>query len=168
MLKIFSFFLLTLLVTLNTAISDTLKTNQNIFKEPNMKAPIVGEVQKGEVKILEKKGFWIKIKAASIEGWTKMSNVEIQSSKNLDLTSIDSGRSGKNNVVSTSGVRGLDGAELADANPDLKEFEQMKKLSIASVEGEKFSKSSELITRQVKYFETPTTQNNNNSPMGGR
>ena len=45
-------------------------------------------VSKGEVEVIDKKGFWIKIKKDSVEGWTKLNNVEIDKDSNFSLSSL--------------------------------------------------------------------------------
>ena len=66
----------------------------------------------------------------SIEGWTKLNNVEISKDSNFSLSSLNTGREGSGNIVSTSGVRGLDGADITSAQPDLIEFEKLQVLKV--------------------------------------
>jgi hypothetical protein len=168
MVKGYLCILIMLLISLSS-FADSLKSDQDLLKEPKIKSDVVGKAKKGNVEIIEKKGFWVKVKSNGLEGWTKMSNVQVDSSKSLDVAALDSGREGGGNIVSTSGVRGLDGAELADAQPDKNEFENMKKLLVSSEDGKSFASQSQLESRDLKYFPDPeNTQNSNPSPLGGR
>ena len=56
------------------SIADSLKSDQELKELPNMKSKVVGKVSKGEIEVIDKKGFWIKVKKDSVEGWTKLNN----------------------------------------------------------------------------------------------
>ena len=75
----------------------------------------------------------------SVEGWTKLNNVKIEKDSNLSLSSLNTGREGSGNIVSTSGVRGLDGDDITNAQPDMNEFEKLKKLAVQKNQLEKLS-----------------------------
>lgn len=145
------------------SIADSLKSDQELKELPNMKSKVVGKVSKGEIEVIDKKGFWIKVKKDSVEGWTKLNNVEIEKDSNLSLSSLNTGREGSGNIVSTSGVRGLDGEDITNAQPDMNEFEKLKKLTVTKSAGETFSQNSKLITKKIKFI-IVKKQNSNNNP----
>ncbi len=155
--------LIILLSVSSESVADSLKSDQELKESPNIKSKAVGNVSKGEVEVIDKKGFWIKIKKDSVEGWTKLNNVEIDKDSNFSLSSLDTGREGSGNIVSTSGVRGLDGEDITNAQPDINEFEKLKKLKVNKSVGENFSNKSNLITKKIDFI-IVKTQNSNNSP----
>ena len=143
--------------------ADSLKSEQELRKSPNIKSEVIGKVSKGEVEVIDKKGFWIKVKKDSVEGWTKLNNVEIDKDSNFSLSSLNTGREGSGNIVSTSGVRGLDGEDITNAQPDINEFEKLKKLTVQKSTGETFSQNSKLITKKIEFIVVKTQNSNNNS-----
>ena len=66
--------------------ADSLKSDQELRKFPKIKSEVIGKVSKGEVEVIDKKGFWIKVKKDSVEGWTKLNNVEIDKDSNFSLS----------------------------------------------------------------------------------
>jgi len=148
--------------------ADSLKSDQELKKSPNIKSEVVGKVSKGEVEVIDKKGFWIKVKKNSVEGWTKLNNVEIDKDSNFSLSSLNTGREGSGNIVSTSGVRGLDGEDITNAQPDINEFEKLKKLKVDKSVGESFSNNSNLTTKNIELIIVKTKNSNNNpsTPYG--
>lgn len=72
---------------------------------------------KKTVKVLEKKGFWVKIEADGKSGWVKLSDIELPSIPN-NIDPISTGRVANGNIVNTAGVRGLSPEELKSAKPN--------------------------------------------------
>ena len=52
--------------------ADSLKSEQELRKSPNIKSEVIGKVSKGEVEVIDKKGFWIKVKKYPAEGWINL------------------------------------------------------------------------------------------------
>ena len=52
--------------------------DQELLAEPHVKAEVSGEAEKGEVKIAERRGYWVKIQSGKLVGWTKLSNVKME------------------------------------------------------------------------------------------
>ena len=157
----FSFLVILSIVSVSKA--DSLKSDQELKELPNVKSKAVGKISKGEIQVIEKKGFWVKVKKDSVEGWTKLNNVKIEKDSNLSLSSLNTGREGSGNIVSTSGVRGLDGEDITNAQPDMNEFEKLKKLTVQKSAGETFSQNSKLITKKIEFIIVKTQNSNNNS-----
>jgi hypothetical protein len=72
---------------------------------------------KKTVKVLEKKGFWVKIEADGKSGWVKLSDIELPSISN-NIDPLSTGRAANGNIVNTAGVRGLSPEELKGAKPN--------------------------------------------------
>ena len=143
--------------------ADSLKSDQELKETPSIKGNVVGKAAKGNVEVIDKKGFWVKVKNDSIEGWTKLNNVEISKDSNFSLSSLNTGREGSGNIVSTSGVRGLDGEDITSAQPDLIEFEKLQSLKVDKSIGNKFEKNTGLSVKKIEFI-VVKTQNSNNNP----
>jgi hypothetical protein len=147
-----SIFLVSALLIAEQSLAEQLLKDQDLHAEPNVKSSISGKAKKGDVTVLGKKGFWLKIKAGDVEGWTKISNVKVEKSL-AGIGDLTTGREGSNNIVSTSGTRGLDGADLEKADPDLEEFSIFSNLKVSSEDGAQFAAAGKLMARKVDYVQ---------------
>jgi hypothetical protein len=113
------------------------------------------------VKLLKREGFWVEVEAAGLKGWVKLSTVNMGTSS-PGLNPMDTGRSGKGNIVSTSAARGLSAKDLTLAKPDPVQFAELQKLAVSSAEAEAFAKSGELHTRKIALI-TATPQSSDSA-----
>lgn len=88
--------------------------------QPAATATATGNVKAGAlVDILARKGFWAQVRSGATTGWLKLSRLSLDSGGGAgEIAALASGRTGTGNVVSASGGRGLDAADLAGATPD--------------------------------------------------
>ena len=95
----------------------TLK-NTALYKDASISsASSISIEAKKTVKIIEKKGFWVKIDFNGQSGWLKLNDLELPNIKpNVDA--ISTGRASSDNVVNTAGVRGLSPEDLKNSKPD--------------------------------------------------
>jgi hypothetical protein len=100
------------------------------------------------VKLIKREGFWVEIEAAGTKGWVKLTAVNM-GSQAPKLSPVDTGRSGKGNIVSTSAARGLSAKDLTLSKPDPGQFAELQKLAINSAEADKFAKAAGLKPRQI-------------------
>jgi hypothetical protein len=131
------------------ALADELLADQDLFSEPKAQSNVSAKAKKGQVSVVEKQGFWVKIKAGDALGWTKLSNIKAASTGGIGLP--ETGRGANGNIVSTSGVRGLDGGDLINAKPDIAELGKLVSLKITKEQGETFASSAGLESRKVSY-----------------
>jgi hypothetical protein len=100
------------------------------------------------VKLVKREGFWVEVEAAGAKGWVKLSTVNM-GAQSPGLNPMDTGRSGKGNIVSTSAARGLSAKDLTLAKPDPTQFAELQKLAVSRADADKFAKSGGLNTRQI-------------------
>jgi hypothetical protein len=134
-------------------------------QDPSATSQKIADVAaKKSVKVLEKKGFWVKIEAEGKSGWIKLSDIELPSISN-NIDPLSTGRKANGNIVNTAGVRGLSPEELKGAKPNtealevaIKNSELIKDSDIASFMsgGGLAPKSS---TPQIKTIKTTLTGN---------
>ena len=142
-------FLSIFLPIMGNAIAEELLTDQDLYSEAKAQSTVSAKGKKGPVTIIEKQGFWVKVKSGDSSGWTKLSNIKASSSGGIGLP--DTGRSSSGNIVSTSGVRGLDGGDLINAKPDFAEFSKLASLKLGKEQGAAFAKDGGLETRKINY-----------------
>ncbi len=81
--------------------------------------------------ITQRLGFWVKVKVNNTAGWLRLSDVHFAEAGNarVNLSSLELGRTGKNNIVSASAARGLSANQLQEAPADFSAVERLVSLS---------------------------------------
>ena len=64
----------------NSAAAAQLYENQRLLAAPDVHAKVIGLAKKGSVKVVKRRGYWVKIKAGSVVGWTMLSHVKMKES----------------------------------------------------------------------------------------
>ncbi|MEB3151188.1 MAG: hypothetical protein VKL60_19485 [Sphaerospermopsis sp.] len=108
-----------LLISLNSgnAFSQTIKTETPLFDSPDGKSTKNILKEGAEVKVLNRKGFWVQIESAGLKGWVKVGTIKFSDSK-VGGVAIDTGRATTGNIVASSASRGLSAIELEKAKPN--------------------------------------------------
>jgi hypothetical protein len=117
-----------------------------IRAEPYSDAGKTGDLERGDkLQINEKKGAWLKIKAARAGGWVRLLAVKRGSGGSrgsgeargvLDLAS---GRAGTGRVVATAGVRGMSEEDLKNARFNEAETQRLEGYSRSADQGRQFA-----------------------------
>lgn len=113
------------------------------------------------VKLAKREGFWVEVDAGGAKGWLKLSDITMGAGATGGIGALDTGRTGKGNIVSTSAARGLSAKELVAAKPDVQEFESLKTLGVSSQDAEQFAQAGGLKTRTVAMLSAPAASSNN-------
>ena len=108
-------FLLTLVFS-SVIQAQTLKENTGLFDKPD--GAKTADAKAGTpLKITKRQGFWIEVDAGGKKGWVKLGVVNMASTTGGSVA-LDTGRTGKGNIVSTSAARGLSAKDLLQGKPD--------------------------------------------------
>jgi len=132
----------------------TVMGNEVIRAEANAGASAVGTLAQGSsVHLLERKGFWVRVKSGAGTGWLKLSGLSLQSQKSASsaLPISASGRIGSGNVVSATGTRGISGEALVSARPDVAGVHQLQRNAVSSAEADRFASEGQLVSRNLDY-----------------
>lgn len=133
----------------------TMKADDTLRAEPSPASAAVGPATRNSrVEVLERKGFWMKVRAGGAVGWVKLTGVATDAPAGAgagSLTSLASGRSGSGNIVSASGTRGLSEAELRGARPDAEAVKQVRKMAVSSADSAQFAAEGRLQARKLDY-----------------
>ncbi len=137
--------------------SDTLRA------EPFPDAKSAGSIARNDkVEILDKKGAWLKVKAPKGSGWVRLLSVKrggsTKSNEASGVLSVASGRAGTGQVVSTTGVRGLNEEDLKAAKFNEDEVKKLESGLITSDQARQFAASGKLKPRKLDYLPKPNTQ----------
>lgn len=139
--------------------SGTAVKQDDLKAEPFKDAKTVGMVKKGEVvTILKKQGGWMEIKAGPATGWVRVLSVRKgaggagAASEIAGVAGVATGRAGTGQVVSTTGVRGLDDQDLKSAKFSEAEIKKAEAAAISAEEAKKFAAQAQLTERQVAWL----------------
>jgi len=158
------------LLVCNTALAQnvTVKLDDMLRADPNDKStgPKVSSSARGTM--IERRGFWVKVRANNAEGWLKLSAVALDQAEGgtsgvSALVGIASGRVGTGNIVTASGTRGLSDEELKSAKPDAIALDRVKKSVVSEQEVQQFAATGGLRSRQIALIPPPEPTNQNES-----
>ena len=128
-----------------------------LLAEPFADAKQVGTVAKGDtVTIMTKKSGWYQVNAASAKGWIRMLSVRRgaggKTSAAKDVAALSTGRAGTGQIVSTTGVRGLNVEELKSARFDENELKKAESFGVSKNDARAFAQKGGLLARAFNYL----------------
>ncbi|TNG00917.1 MAG: SH3 domain-containing protein [Gammaproteobacteria bacterium] len=135
--------------------------SSDLMDEPYRDANLLATLEEeAPVEILKRKGGWLNITAAGKTGWVRMSSVRKgkapakpdSGTEAKGILDLASGRAGTGNVVSATGVRGLNEEELKEAKFNPAEIEKMESFTINPKNAKRFAREGKLKARQVKFL----------------
>ena len=125
---------------------------------PATDAAAVAPLAEGaQVEALERKGGWTRVKAASGEGWVRMLALRYAgggAAKPGDsgiVQLLNVARSGTSGTQVTTGVRGLDAEQLANARPNAAELQKLQGYAAGRDAAAGFAASGKLQPQSVGY-----------------
>ena len=127
-------------------------------ENPATDATVVAELQENTaVDALERKGGWTRVKTASGDGWVKM--LALRYGAKGAAKQGDSGvsqlfnvaRTGSSGTQVTTGVRGLDAQQLANAQPNPNELARMEGFAADAKAAAGFAAKGKLSAKNVEY-----------------
>ena len=148
--------LLLLLPSLCLADPATLIRATDLKRSPGSDAGTVASLAAGTaVDALERQGGWTRVKASAGEGWVKMLALRYEAG----AKSGDSGvaqlfnvaRTGSSGTQVTTGVRGLDEQQLANAQPNKAELAKMGRFAVPADVAAAFAAQGHLAAKPVAY-----------------
>jgi len=139
--------------------------SSDLMDEPYRDATPLTELKEGAaVEIIKRKGGWLQIESAGNKGWVRMSKIRKgkaatqptagkEASGVLDLAS---GRAGTGNVVSATGVRGLNEEQLKEAKFNVSEVEKLESFAVSEQKAARFAQAGKLVSREVEFIPAAT------------
>jgi hypothetical protein len=125
--------------------------NDSIRFEPFADAKVTGTLNRGDsLEIISKKGAWLQVKSKKNAGWVRLLSVKrgsSSSSKQVDgVLAAVNGRAGTGQVVSTTGIRGLNAEELKAAKFNESEVKALESYTQSAEQGHQFANAGQLKT----------------------
>lgn len=146
--------------TLSTAHADAgiARNDDQLRAEPSPAAATVAPLAaNARLEVVERRGFWVRVRTASATGWLKLSSVTLEqrpsegASNVSALVGLATGRTGSGNIVSAAGTRGISAGDLRAASPDPGRLAEVKKMSVSAGQAEAYAATGGLRTRSVAY-----------------
>jgi hypothetical protein len=124
--------------------------------EPATDAATVAQLaENAVVDALERKGGWTRIKAGANEGWVKMLALRLGGPAKAGDTGLSQAfnvaRTGSSGTQVTTGVRGLDEAQLANARPNPAELAKLDTYATDRGAASTFAAEGKLMPAAVEY-----------------
>lgn len=131
-----------------------------LVAEPFKDAAKTGALSKGDaVTILKKKGGWYQVKTQKAQGWVRMLSVRRGAATRTDasreagdVAALSTGRAGTGQIVSTTGVRGLNEEQLKAAKFDGKELKKAESFSVSKADAQAFAAKGKLKGKARSYL----------------
>jgi hypothetical protein len=125
-------------------------------KEPATDAATVAQLtENATVDALERQGGWVRVKAGTNEGWVKMLALRYGGAAKAGDTGVmqafNVARSGSSGTQVTTGVRGLDEQQLANARPNPAELAKMSSFAADRNAASAFAAQGKLMPAAVEY-----------------
>lgn len=138
----------------------TLSRAETLRGKPFADAVVVLQVKSGaKVEIVSRNGGWYQVKSGGKTGWVRMLSVRRSAAASgsavTGLASVASGRTGTGKVTTTTGVRGLDEAELKAAAFDEAQLKKAESYRVSRKDADAFAKEARLTLRDAKPLPAP-------------
>lgn len=147
-----------LLPALGLAEPATVARAVDLKKDPASDAATLATLAEGtKVEALERRGGWTRVKAAPGDGWVRMLALRYAGAgeaKQGDLgivQAVNVARTGTSGTQVATGVRGLDGAQLANAQPNPAQLRKMDGYGVDKPAAASFAAAGNLEAVPVDY-----------------
>ena len=115
------------------------------------------------VDILERRGGWMRISTKGKSGWAKLHQVRVgagpEAKKSGGLAVLknvsQTGRSGSQGIVATTGIRGMSAEELKNAKPDPAAVKKVDGYSVTTSQAREYAKAAGLKESNVPALPKP-------------
>jgi hypothetical protein len=135
----------------------TLIRATELKREPATDAATVAKLpENAAVEALERKGGWIHVRAASGEGWVRLLALRYGAgpARQGDTGAkqlFNVARTGTSGTEVTTGARGLDTEQIANARPNAAELAKMSGFAAESDAAARFAAQGKLVATNVEY-----------------
>ena len=128
------------------------RKSTSLLGAPARSADVVANLEPGtELTVIEIKGIWVKASIDDKEGWIRKLHISDTApaggsggSSLGDAAGLATGRKGSGNVVTTTGVRGLDAEQLKSASFNEQELLEYLQLTVSKNQAKSFARAGGL------------------------
>ena len=114
-----------------------------------------------KIRVLQRKGGWYQVSSEQGSGWLRMSRIRFGDGKkskadgkglSQTVQFLSTGRSGAKGVTVATGIRGLEAADVSNAQPDHNAVAKLKQFQVNPAQATDFANEAELKTQPLGYF----------------
>lgn len=98
--------------------AQTLREKTSLFSSPQGNVSVGQAAEGSTLQVLERSGFWLRIRTNNLTGWVRAATIKFGAASGGAVT-LDTGRTTRGNIVSTSAARGMSKGQLLAAVPDI-------------------------------------------------
>jgi len=128
--------------------------------EPYADAQSLDNLAKGtQVTILKRASGWYQVQTGKTQGWVHMLSIRRGEARKMDVgkeagdvAALSTGRAGTGQVVSTTGVRGLDEEDLKGAKFNVGQLKKAQSFAVAQGDAQAFATQGKLKARKFNYL----------------
>ncbi|MBI3897674.1 MAG: SH3 domain-containing protein [Gammaproteobacteria bacterium] len=108
--------------------------------------------------IIDRSGGWYKVLSAGRPGWVRLLHVSSQpahggNAQDLEaVAKLATGRAGSGNIVSTTGIRGLNEEQLRTAQPNPEELKKLESYTASKEQAADYARKQRLARHDVPYL----------------
>lgn len=134
----------------------------DLYAQPFIDAAKVGPLPANQpVTVVERRGGWLWVDAAGKRGWVRMLNVRLNAAggaqaaatgKAAQPRSLSQMRTGSSGRTVTTGVKGLDEADIRNASVDAAQLEKLGTLAASEEEARQQAQANALKANKVTYL----------------
>ncbi len=144
----------------------TVRADATLMAAPYSDAKPAGSVTANTlVTVLERRGAWVHVTTADKNGWLRLYQVRLGegaekkgSSGASALWNVgQTGRSGSQGIVATTGIRGMSAEELKNAKPNPKEVEKLENYRASDAQARALASAAGLHEKDVALLPKPQT-----------
>ena len=120
-------------------------------------ATVAALAEQAAVEVVERRGGWMRVKSASGDGWVRMLSLRLGGSAAAKPGAsgvsqlFNVARTGTSGTQVTTGVRGLDAEQIANAQPNPAELAKLEKFAADRNAAEGFATQGKLSPTSVAY-----------------
>ena len=137
----------------------TVTRQTEIRKDPAFDSVALARLSQGaKVEAMERRGGWTRVKSeAGEEGWVRMLLLRhegggaAKQGESGVMAAINVARTGTSGRQVTTGVRGLDAEQLANAKPNAAELQKLQGYAASADAAAQFARAGELQAQRVDY-----------------
>lgn len=143
-------------VTALAAEKGVMRYSADLMAAPFRDAKVVTTLkEKQRLEVTERKGAWLSITTddRKFKGWVRLHQVSVGDGT---LTQVrNTGRSGSSGLVATTGIRGLQAAQLKDAKPNEAEVQKLNSYRVDDAQAREHARERGLKETQVSELPNP-------------
>jgi uncharacterized protein YgiM (DUF1202 family) len=140
--------------------AQTARPASQLRQDPSDQSKVIKKMTGAEqIKIKGRKGFWVQITVDGSQGWLTLKDLAPKAGSRS--VGIDTGRTGKGNIVATSSARGLNAESLISAKPNFERLRALSGFAVSAGAATDFAAAGGVTIRNISLIEVSAAREKN-------